>query len=629
MLNRSKQREGNYLTHPQTIHDILLILEKAASATDLDERVHYLEVIRETVSRFPGLTGRGVKGKIQRALNALNPRSSVDSSELPQLIQSVYQLLKSRAARRAAQEYNLWTVARRGALLNRARASSKQDLFDRTIAFIRRTAGSDRLADSQYLLRHAYNAVQQALAVRLSNQGEDGEQPNSLEWLDIERGLTTNSRSAAHTQAEVDYTSRIVGAHMQAFIQEQKEAEASGGEGALMTPPEGILDEGIKFLIYLASNPQHITGFDPLPPPAIQAIKKLESDDDFRRAVYDQVESEYGIDLDQAQAGSSLGIGQMSQLLPGTKPEQVDDSPAKEGAPPYSAEEFGQAMDRGQALEQVEDLHRGEFKDLPLSVIAQILQDAPKEDDQFGYEGKKFILQHVDWQAKVGLVQRVAQSAKGQQYRVKVGGTYWFEYRCWESDESEDADLWHRSHQQVKVLKMEEPGIGENEDDRAEEGCPAGFLVKFSDGYRGTAMEDELLDSKSHFIRPDPSQRARKLTRRKSQKDKENKDDDEDDKSWAPLGKDITIPEEEDRPDPLFRERAEKKKKENKEAQLGVEADKHRDSAPGRGPTSEVKSLQSLFDDLPQMRGDPGEVQDRAGGRPRSWAVDELLLSGV
>lgn len=518
LLNREKQREGNFLTHPQTINDICRILEKAAQTTDLDERVHYLEVIRETVSRFPGLTGRGVKGKIQRALNALNPRSSVDAGELPQLIQSVYQLLKSRAARRAAQEYDLWTVAKRGALLNRTRASSKQDLFDRTIAFLRRTVGPDRLADSQYLLRHAYNAVQQALAVRLSNHEDDQSDNNPLAWLDVEE--TSRTRSAAHTQAEVDYTARIVGEHIRAFIKEQKEAEESGGEGALMTPYEGILDEGIKFLIYLASNPKHITGFDPLPPPAIQAIKKLELDDDFRRAVYDQVESEYGIDLDQAQAGPSLGIGQLSQLIPGTKPERGEEQPTPSPGPSYSEEEFGHSMDRGTALEQVEDLHQGEFKDLPLSVLAQILQDAPKEDDRFGYEGKRFTVQHVDWQAKTGLVQRMAQ--------------------------------------------------------------------------------------------------------------KKN-DDDDDDKAWSPVGRDITIPDDdEDRPGPLFREQAERRKRERekKEAQSGAEADKHRELPLGEAEPQKLKVYGPYTMTCPKCGGnqakfktDPGDIHGY--GRKMSFFCPE------
>lgn len=102
-----------------------------------------------------------------------------------------------------------------------------------------------------------------------------------------------------------------------------------------------------------------------------------------------------------------------------------------------------------------------------------------------------------------------------QSYRVKIGQDYWFEYHCLEAHHSQDAQLWYRSHQRVKVVKMEEPGIGKDEDTRIEvEGCPAAFKVKFADGFTGTAMEDELLDSRDHFTRPDPPRpRAESIVR--------------------------------------------------------------------------------------------------------------------
>ncbi len=30
-----------------------------------------------------------------------------------------------------------------------------------------------------------------------------------------------------------------------------------------------------------------------------------------------------------------------------------------------------------------------------------------------------------------------------------VGDVVWFEYHCWESPESSDAEIWYRSHQKV------------------------------------------------------------------------------------------------------------------------------------------------------------------------------------
>ena len=32
-------------------------------------------------------------------------------------------------------------------------------------------------------------------------------------------------------------------------------------------------------------------------------------------------------------------------------------------------------------------------------------------------------------------------------YDDKVGKTFWFEYNCYESPESCDAEIWYRSHQ--------------------------------------------------------------------------------------------------------------------------------------------------------------------------------------
>lgn len=96
-----------------------------------------------------------------------------------------------------------------------------------------------------------------------------------------------------------------------------------------------------------------------------------------------------------------------------------------------------------------------------------------------------------------------------QSYRVKPGKKYWFEYRCWESPDSADAELWYHSHQQVDVLKREEPGYGKDEDERAYEGQPAVYEVIFKDGFKGTAMEDELLDSPEHYINADPPKKPK------------------------------------------------------------------------------------------------------------------------
>jgi len=88
------------------------------------------------------------------------------------------------------------------------------------------------------------------------------------------------------------------------------------------------------------------------------------------------------------------------------------------------------------------------------------------------------------------------------------GTVRWFEYHCFESDESNDAALWHRSHTRVTVVSLEESGIGDTKAERAINGCPAVYTVRFEDGYVGDVFEDELVYQRSQFVRPDPPKEA-------------------------------------------------------------------------------------------------------------------------
>jgi hypothetical protein len=93
---------------------------------------------------------------------------------------------------------------------------------------------------------------------------------------------------------------------------------------------------------------------------------------------------------------------------------------------------------------------------------------------------------------------------KNQEYRIKIGKSYWFEYHCFESDSSADAKLWHHSHQKIKIIAMTEAGYGKDENERCENTQVAVFKVRFADGYEDEACEDEILESKKEFQRPDP-----------------------------------------------------------------------------------------------------------------------------
>lgn len=85
------------------------------------------------------------------------------------------------------------------------------------------------------------------------------------------------------------------------------------------------------------------------------------------------------------------------------------------------------------------------------------------------------------------------------------GDLAWFEYHCLESDDSADAALWHRSHQQVMVLgRAADEDLGGTLLERAEAGCPNAYRIRFGDGHEGTALEDELLTGPEHYERPGP-----------------------------------------------------------------------------------------------------------------------------
>ena len=91
-------------------------------------------------------------------------------------------------------------------------------------------------------------------------------------------------------------------------------------------------------------------------------------------------------------------------------------------------------------------------------------------------------------------------------YDNKVGKEFWFEYHCYESPESCDAEIWYRSHQKVKVIGVSEWSYDDKEW-RQEDGNPRVYLVEWIDGYQYDVFEDELFESPNEFYRPDPPKR--------------------------------------------------------------------------------------------------------------------------
>lgn len=67
----------------------------------------------------------------------------------------------------------------------------------------------------------------------------------------------------------------------------------------------------------------------------------------------------------------------------------------------------------------------------------------------------------------------------------------WFEYHCWESEQSSHAELWRHTHQRCTVLRRLLPSEADYEM----------YEVEFEDGFKAQVFADELLRSESHFTR--------------------------------------------------------------------------------------------------------------------------------
>jgi hypothetical protein len=93
-----------------------------------------------------------------------------------------------------------------------------------------------------------------------------------------------------------------------------------------------------------------------------------------------------------------------------------------------------------------------------------------------------------------------------------IGQKLYFEYHCFESHESQDAELWYRSHQLITIIGFA-PNDGwdmKTRQERNEAGHPIVYEVEFTDGFIGHALEDELLDNENEYCRPDPPSKQRK-----------------------------------------------------------------------------------------------------------------------
>ena len=84
----------------------------------------------------------------------------------------------------------------------------------------------------------------------------------------------------------------------------------------------------------------------------------------------------------------------------------------------------------------------------------------------------------------------------------RPGEVAYFEYHCYMGHDSADAELWYRTHQPVEIMKMTNPGYGRTYRDRAWDGEPRMYRIRFLDGWVGGAFEDELYTSTKYWSRP-------------------------------------------------------------------------------------------------------------------------------
>jgi hypothetical protein len=86
------------------------------------------------------------------------------------------------------------------------------------------------------------------------------------------------------------------------------------------------------------------------------------------------------------------------------------------------------------------------------------------------------------------------------------GERAWFEYQCWESDESCDAELWKHTHQQVTIIgesDSDELCAVNSLDERIAGACMKVYNVRFDDGFEYEVVEDELFTDKKYWERED------------------------------------------------------------------------------------------------------------------------------
>jgi hypothetical protein len=119
-----------------------------------------------------------------------------------------------------------------------------------------------------------------------------------------------------------------------------------------------------------------------------------------------------------------------------------------------------------------------------------------------------FLTQAQQWPERCAASRRTAADPYSEAHKDQwePGDTAHFEYHCLMDPSSSDYHLWKRTQQPVTVLGLHPQGEDFRNElptgaERADEGLPLTYQVRFGDGHEDSATEDELLVHPKHFSR--------------------------------------------------------------------------------------------------------------------------------
>lgn len=87
----------------------------------------------------------------------------------------------------------------------------------------------------------------------------------------------------------------------------------------------------------------------------------------------------------------------------------IQEEGLEEEQQPLTPEQIQEMYELGDKYSIFENLDVGETKEVDLKTLSDVIHDVPMKNDTFGYEGKKFNVEDVDYQDKKGTVQRIAE----------------------------------------------------------------------------------------------------------------------------------------------------------------------------------------------------------------------------